>query len=60
VYFIQHVQAPDVADRIAAEGNEIFGHGPEFISELGPVIGTHTGPGLIGVTGLRSDLLGPV
>jgi hypothetical protein len=24
------------------------------------VIGTHTGPGLLGVAGLRSSLLGPV
>jgi fatty acid-binding protein DegV len=30
------------------------------VSEIGPVIGTHTGPGLVGVMGLRSQLLGPV
>ena len=30
------------------------------MSELGPVIGTHTGPGLVGVMGLRSELLGTV
>jgi fatty acid-binding protein DegV len=30
------------------------------VSEIGPVIGTHTGPGLVGVTALPSALLGEV
>jgi DegV family protein with EDD domain len=60
VFVVQHVQAPEVAERIAERGREIYGRGPEFISELGPVMGTHTGPGLVGVTGLDSKLLGPV
>jgi fatty acid-binding protein DegV len=60
VFVVQHVQAPEVAERIAEHGREIFGRGPEFISELGPVMGTHTGPGLVGVMALPSKLLGPV
>ena len=60
VFFVQHVQAPDVAQKLSERGSEIFGRGPEFVSEIGPVIGTHTGPGLVGVMGLRSQLLGPV
>ncbi|MGH2969351.1 MAG: DegV family protein [Solirubrobacteraceae bacterium] len=60
VFFVQHVRAPEAAGRIAERGREIFGRGPEFMSELGPVIGTHTGPGLVGVMGLSSKLLGPV
>jgi len=60
VFVVQHVQAPEVAARIAERGREIYGRGPEFISELGPVMGTHTGPGLVGVTALPSTLLGPV
>jgi DegV family protein with EDD domain len=60
VFFIQHVQAPELAERIAARGREIYGRDPEFVSEIGPVIGTHTGPGLVGVTALPSALLGPV
>jgi len=60
VFVVQHVQAPEVAERIAERGREIYGRGPEFVSELGPVMGTHTGPGLVGVTGLPSKLLGPV
>jgi DegV family protein with EDD domain len=60
VFFIQHVQAPELAERIAARGREIYGREPEFVSELGPVIGTHTGPGLVGVTAVPSSLLGPL
>ena len=41
-------------------GREIYGRDPELISEIGPVIGTHTGPGILGVTGLSTDLLGPL
>jgi DegV family protein with EDD domain len=60
VFFIQHIQASDVAERLADRGREIYGRDPEFVAEIGPVIGTHVGPGLIGVTGLPSSLLGPV
>ncbi len=60
VFFVQHVQAHAVADRIAERGRQIYGRDPEFVSEIGPVIGAHVGPGLFGVTGLRSSLLGPV
>jgi DegV family protein with EDD domain len=59
-FAVQHVQAPDVAERLAERGSAIFGRGPDFVSEIGPVIGTHTGPGLIGVAGLRRALSGPV
>jgi DegV family protein with EDD domain len=60
VFFVQHIQAPDVAARLAERGRDIYGRDAEFISEIGPVIGAHVGPGLLGVTGLRSELLGPV
>jgi len=60
IYFLQHVQAPELAERIIARGREIYGREPEFVSEIGPVIGTHTGPGLVGVTAFPSALIGPV
>ena len=41
-------------------GEAMYGRPPEFVSEMGPVIGAHAGPGLIGVTALRSEILGPV
>ncbi len=59
-WFIQHVRAEGEVARMAERGTEIFGHGPEFVSEVGPVVGTHTGPGLLGVAAIRRDLLRPV
>ena len=59
-FFIQHIQAADQAEELARRGEAIYGRPPEFVSEMGPVIGTHAGPGLIGVTALRNALLGPV
>jgi DegV family protein with EDD domain len=60
LFFVQHIQAPDVAGRLAERGSEIYGRPPEFVSEIGPVIGAHVGPGLFGVTGLRGSVLGRV
>jgi DegV family protein with EDD domain len=60
VFFVQHIQAQDVAERLAARGSEIYGRPPEFVSELGPVIGAHVGPGLFGIMGLPDSVLGPV
>jgi len=48
-WIVQHIQAPDEADRLAARCREIFGNEPLFVSELGPVIGVHIGPGLLGI-----------
>ncbi len=56
-WVVQHIQAPDVAERLVAGGREIFGSEPVFVSEVGPVIGAHAGPGLIGVGGLPRALL---
>jgi DegV family protein with EDD domain len=60
VFVIQHIQAHEVADRLAERGREIYGRDPEFVSELGPVMGAHVGPGMFGITGLPTSLLGPV
>jgi DegV family protein with EDD domain len=59
-FFVQHIQAPDQAEKLALRGEAIYGRPPEFVSEMGPVIGAHAGPGLIGVTALRDAVLGPV
>ena len=55
----QHIQATDVAERLVERGREIFGSEPLFVSEIGPVIGAHVGPGLLGVGGVPSRLLEP-
>jgi len=56
---IQHIQAPREAEALAERGREIFGHDPAFVSEIGPVIGTHVGPGLLGAGGTGASLLEP-
>jgi DegV family protein with EDD domain len=56
-WVIQHVQAWDAANRIADRGRAIFGTEPVFLSEIGPVIGAHVGPGLVGVGAMPSSLL---
>ena len=42
---------------MVARGREIFGTDPVFVSEIGPVIGTHVGPGLLGAGGVPRSLL---
>ena len=57
-WVVQHIQARDQADALADRGREIFGKDPIFVGEIGPVIGTHVGPGLLGVGGIPSSLVG--
>jgi DegV family protein with EDD domain len=56
-WMVQHIQAPAEAAELAARGTEIFGCEPRVVSEIGPVIGTHVGPGLLGAGALPSSLL---
>jgi DegV family protein with EDD domain len=56
-WVVQHIQAPEQAERLRERGREIFDSEPLFVSEVGPVIGTYTGPGLIGVGGLSRAML---
>jgi len=52
-WVVQHIQAPEEASELAAACEALMGCGPVFVSEIGPVIGTHVGPGLLGVGGVR-------
>jgi DegV family protein with EDD domain len=56
-WVVQHIQAPDQAQRLIDRCREIFDSEPVFTSEVGPVIGTYTGPGLIGVGAIPRTLL---
>jgi DegV family protein with EDD domain len=56
-WVIQHIQDAESAQRLAGEAREVFGSDPVFISEIGPVIGAHTGPGLLGIGGVPRGLL---
>ncbi|HTZ64234.1 MAG TPA: DegV family protein [Solirubrobacteraceae bacterium] len=57
-WVVQHIRATDQAERLLARCRDIFGSEPVFTSEVGPVIGTYTGPGLIGVGAVPRSLLG--
>ncbi|HMJ02663.1 MAG TPA: DegV family protein [Conexibacter sp.] len=56
-WVVQHIQAPAEAARLVDHGRELWGTDPCFVSEVGPVIGTHVGPGLLGVGGIPSRFL---
>jgi DegV family protein with EDD domain len=56
-WVVQHIQDPETAETLAADCHEIFGSKPAFISEIGPVIGAHVGPGLIGLGAVSWSLL---
>jgi DegV family protein with EDD domain len=56
-WVVQHIQAAEQAEALVERGRAIFGSEPLFVSEIGPVIGTHVGPGLLGVGGIPSSLL---
>jgi DegV family protein with EDD domain len=56
-WVVQHVRAPDTADRLVEQAREVFGTDPVFCSEIGAVVGAHTGPGLVGLGALAPRLL---
>ena len=51
-WVVQHIQSRDEAERLAERCRKIFESDPVFVSEVGPVLGVHTGPGLLGVGGV--------
>jgi DegV family protein with EDD domain len=56
-WVVQHIHDPDTARRLVDECRQVFGSDPVFVSEIGPVIGAHIGPGLLGFGGVPRDLL---
>src|SRR5262249_16831110 len=46
-WVVQHAQSPEGAEHLVAQGSEIFGAGPLFCTEVGPVLGAHLGSGML-------------
>ncbi|HYM56278.1 MAG TPA: DegV family protein [Solirubrobacteraceae bacterium] len=46
-WIVQHAQAAGDAERLVAEGTALFGAGPLFCTEVGPVLGAHLGSGML-------------
>jgi DegV family protein with EDD domain len=58
-WVVQHIQAPAEAQQLVEEAQEIMGRAPLWVSEVGPVIGAHVGPGLLGIGGVPSAVFEP-
>jgi fatty acid kinase fatty acid binding subunit len=56
-WVVQHIQSKDQAEKLVEACREIFNSEPVWVSEIGPVLGVHTGPGLLGVGGIPRSML---
>jgi DegV family protein with EDD domain len=56
-WVVQHIQDSESAAELVDDCREIFGCEPAFVSEIGPVIGAHAGPGLLGVGSVTRSVL---
>jgi DegV family protein with EDD domain len=56
-WVVQHIHDPDTARKLVDECRQVFGSDPVFVSEIGPVIGAHIGPGLLGFGAVKSEYL---
>jgi DegV family protein with EDD domain len=56
-WVVQYIQDKETADSLVEDCYEIFGCEPAFISEVGPVLGAHVGPGLLGVGSVHTELI---
>jgi DegV family protein with EDD domain len=54
---VQHVRSPELADELTDRAREVFGTDPIFCSEIGAVVGAHTGPGVLGIGAMPVRLL---
>jgi DegV family protein with EDD domain len=56
-WVVQHIQDDETAAGLIADGREIFGCEPAFVSEIGAVLGAHVGPGLLGIGSVSKSVL---
>lgn len=56
-WVVQHSQWPAEAEALIESCRAVFGTGPVFVSAIGPVVGAHTGPGMLGVGALPARCL---
>lgn len=58
-WVVQYIQDRETAEALSDECREIFGREPVFFSEVGPVLGAHLGPGMLGVGSGPESALAP-
>jgi DegV family protein with EDD domain len=56
-WVVQHIQTGGEAERLVEACREVYGCEPAFVSEVGPVLAVHTGPGLLGVGGVPRHMI---
>jgi DegV family protein with EDD domain len=56
-WVVQHIHDPETAQILVEHGRDVYGTDPVFVSEIGPVIGAHIGPGLLGIGGIPQRFL---
>jgi DegV family protein with EDD domain len=56
-WVVQYIQDKETADSLVEDCYEIFNCEPAFVSEVGPVLGAHVGPGLLGVGSVHTELI---
>ena len=53
-WVVQHIDDAERAEALAESCEEIFGCGPVMVTQIGPVVGAHGGPGLLGTGSIPS------
>jgi DegV family protein with EDD domain len=56
-WVVQHIAAAEQAERLVDAVREVMGNEPVFVSQVGPVLAAHAGPGMIGVGGVPRHML---
>lgn len=56
-WVVQYIQDREAAETLIDECREIFGREPVFTSEVGPVLGAHLGPGMLGMGSVAESFL---
>jgi DegV family protein with EDD domain len=56
-WVVQYIRDTGAANQLVDDCRELFGCEPVFVSEVGPVIGAHVGPGLLGVGSVTTSVL---
>ncbi|HEY1273944.1 MAG TPA: DegV family protein [Thermoleophilaceae bacterium] len=54
---VQHINAPEMCARLVERCTDVFGCDAAYVSEVGPVLAAHTGPGLLGVGAVPTRFL---
>ena len=56
-WVVQYIGDETTVESLIERGRDVFGTDPAFVGELGPVLGAHTGPGMLGIGGTEQAAL---